>query len=77
MSYPPYDHCTCYTRLIIVRVCTRYIARSVTHDLIYVRVFTHDLIFVRVDTHDLIFVTASEKKLTTTGMLNLSVVNKK
>ena len=42
--------------MIIVRVCTRYIARSVTHDLIYVRVFTHDLIFVRVDTHDLIFV---------------------
>ena len=42
--------------MINVRVCTRYIARVVTHDLIYVRVFTHDLIFVRVVTHDLIFV---------------------
>ena len=62
VSYPPYDHCTCYTRLIIVRVCTRYIARAVTHDYLctccctlILSVFsTPDLSFVRVDTHDLI-----------------------
>ena len=51
-----YSALTSICRLINVRVCTRYIARVVTHDLIYVRVFTHDLIFVRVVTHDLIFV---------------------